>query len=103
MWEPQSPATLRASTACTGITLPFFTYCKIEKHSKQSGKTTAATKYASSKENDSRKLEAAVRKVLQDWTFHRPLKYYKVLWLTFKETIAKASEHFHAHCSSEEV
>jgi hypothetical protein len=23
MWEPQPPATLRASTACTGITLPF--------------------------------------------------------------------------------
>jgi NADH-ubiquinone oxidoreductase chain 1 len=24
MWEPQPPATLRASTAYTGITLPFF-------------------------------------------------------------------------------
>jgi hypothetical protein len=23
MWEPQPPATLRASTACTGITLPY--------------------------------------------------------------------------------
>jgi hypothetical protein len=29
MWEPQPPATLRASTACTGITLPFtfYLYC----------------------------------------------------------------------------
>jgi hypothetical protein len=25
MWEPQPPATLRASTACTGITLPYLT------------------------------------------------------------------------------
>jgi hypothetical protein len=24
MWEPQPPATLRASTACTGITLLFY-------------------------------------------------------------------------------
>jgi hypothetical protein len=24
MWEPQSPATLRASMACTGITIYFF-------------------------------------------------------------------------------
>jgi hypothetical protein len=26
MWEPQPLATLRASTACTGITLPYLTY-----------------------------------------------------------------------------
>jgi hypothetical protein len=26
MWEPQPPATLRASTTCTGITLPYLTF-----------------------------------------------------------------------------
>jgi hypothetical protein len=57
----------------------FLTHCKIGKQNKQYGKA-AATKYAFSKENKSRMLEVAVRKVLQkDWTFHRPLKYYKVL------------------------
>jgi hypothetical protein len=30
MWEPQPPTTLRASTACTGIALPFYLYLRRE-------------------------------------------------------------------------
>jgi hypothetical protein len=54
----------------------FLTYCEAEKQSKTLGKA-AVIKNASSKEYDSRTLEGAVRKVLQEhWTSLRASKYY---------------------------
>jgi hypothetical protein len=77
----------------------FLTFSEIGKQNKKCG-TSAVTKYASSKKRIHRRLEVAVRKVLQeDWTFHRVSIYYKVPWSTLRENVVKASEHFDARCS----
>jgi hypothetical protein len=78
----------------------FLTFSEIGKQNKISG-TSAVTKHAFSKEHNHRRLEVAVRKVLQeDWTLHRASKYHKVPWSGLRENIIKASEHFDAWCSN---
>jgi hypothetical protein len=60
----------------------------------------AATDPSSSKEYDSRTLEVAVGKVLQeDWTLYRASKGYKVMLSTLKNSAVKAGEHFHGGCN----
>jgi hypothetical protein len=60
----------------------------------------AETKHVSSKEYDSRILEVAVKKVLQeDSNLYRASQYYKVPWSILKDNVFEASEHFDGRCN----
>jgi hypothetical protein len=81
----------------------FLTCSETGKQNKKPGKA-ALIKNVLSKNYYRRTLEVPVRQVLQeDWKFRRAASCYKAPSSTLKETVLKASEHFYARGSSEEV